>query len=80
MMLAPFEKAKELVDKFYEIGTVSEYEAIKCALITVREILQASPENFHPSEGFEDLLAFPDRTHVDAEKYWMKVKEEIEKL
>lgn len=45
-MQTPKEKAKELVDKYYELfsvdleNTISEYEAVHCAIIAVDEIVK----------------------------------------
>ena len=81
--MTPKEKAKELVDKFYQRfplkmnvitrkGDLSwEYdnwkEAKECALIAVDEIMKAV--------GWEKM-----ELGVDRDNYWEEVKQEIEKL
>ena len=58
------EKAKELVEQFYDIGLIDYHEAKQCALIAVEEILKYSR-----AHGFIGLT----------EEY-EQVKQEIEKL
>jgi predicted proteasome-type protease len=71
--MTPKEKAKELIDKFLEIGQPYGASRIprakQCALIAVDEILQANL-----STGIDT-----DKMIVDYE-YWQEVKNEIEKL
>jgi len=76
--MTPQEKAKELIDKFtFEIG---KFNAKQSALVTVNEII----------ESREDDSAFDDTMWENASEYyiphpmylnyWLKVKQEIEKL
>lgn len=69
-MLAPKEKAQELVDKYYDIEWLYEgynifmpkEKAKQCALIVVNEMLNVIQESY-------------DLDHI---KYWQEVKQEIE--
>jgi hypothetical protein len=78
--MTPKEKAKELVDKFYQttpneawinepLGIAEEYkawnQAKQCALIAVDEIIQA----------IEDIFET-----LDEREYWQSVKQEIQKF
>ena len=83
--MTPKEKAKELVDKFYQtfpltmdlITTIRdlswEYdswnEAKQCALIAVNEVILANP---HSNPLNTDVYSTMD--------YWQQIKQEIEKL
>lgn len=48
-MSEPRKKAEELVEKFYNVKTltgfsqITEYEAIQCAILCVKEIMEAIP-------------------------------------
>lgn len=66
--MTPKEKAKELVDKFYQ-GKHSTLTSKQCALITVDEIIAAIKE----ADTEDNIL------RLDIQ-YWNDVKEEIEKL
>jgi hypothetical protein len=88
--MTPKEKAKELVDKFYQttpneswinqpIGLKKEYKAWEqskqCALIAVDEIIGTSP--ILPRLGNNGYFS------ADIEfsnNYWKEVKQEIEKI
>ena len=66
------EKAKELVDKFYNVDIISadmmsscNIDAKQCALISVNEIIELDVWNCFNKEILE---------------YWEEVKNEIEKL
>jgi hypothetical protein len=64
--MTPKEKAKSLVEKYYEFNHIGNRHAVKCALIAVDEILNAlvySPTDYGASIFF-----------------WNQVKQEIEKL
>jgi len=71
--MTPQEKAKELVDKFYDIEYADFYqnngysmnwsEIQQCALIAVDEIIEVLSKDINPLVN-----------------YWFQVKEEIEKL
>lgn len=65
--MIPKQKAEELVDKYYQYFE-SNTNAKKCALIAVHEILQMVDESM---KGFLDS---------DIIRYWLEVKQEIEKL
>ena len=82
--MTPKEKAKELVDKFYQttpneawinepLGIAKEYksweQAKDCALIAVDEILEATKKY--------DYTLGPKPSYND---YWLKVKYQIEQL
>jgi|688.fasta_scaffold867493_1 hypothetical protein len=90
--MTPKEKAKELVDKFFEYSYRVKWDIDKnkwehnfdqskqCALIAVDEIIKASP--LEPNDTPEWLQPedwFPD-SNISAEKYWQEVKIEIENL
>jgi hypothetical protein len=68
------EKAKELVDKYYDLfsvkleNTICIYEAKHCALIAVDEMLQA---NVDLMENAENVRQY---------RFFEEVKQEIEKL
>ena len=69
--MIPKEKAKYLVDKFYDVDVISadmmsscSIDAKQCALIAVDEIIRI--ENHHKNHKWVE--------------YWQEVKEEIEKL
>ena len=69
--MIPKEKAKELVDRFYEIqlkskGYASVVLAKQCALICVDEIIEDATHD-----------PFNAKTRIE---YWQEVKQEIEKL
>lgn len=68
--MTPKEKAKELVDKFYEILPywVNEQDAKQCALIAVDEIIKLRKGYFYCTNPMQD------------ESYWQEVKTEIELL
>jgi hypothetical protein len=82
--MTPKEKAKELVDKFYQttpneawinepLGIAEEYkawnQAKQCALIAVDEILQSNP-----------IIFREDNSIMLNKSYWQDVKKEIEAL
>lgn len=67
--VTPEQKAKELYDKFYDLGhlietTYAKEHCKKCVIVCVDEILSTD-------EIFEN---------IPAKYYWDAVKEEIEKL
>jgi len=65
--MTPKEKAKELVEKFTMDNTrQGERNGIKCALIAVEEILAVKP--------------LWDLKDVKELNYWLKVKNQINKL
>ena len=73
--MTPKEKAKELVDKYYNLesegdkgGWMTKNDAKQCALIAVDEILKSNP-TIIDCNGTEFNY-----------KFWTEVKKEIEKL
>lgn len=72
--MSAVDKAKELVEKYYEPITVSLTYAKKFALIAVDEIIKAQPYYFYPGRKVTRI-----EDHSMAE-YWQEVKAEIEKL
>lgn len=66
--MTPKEKAKELVDRFYnEVRYMQRSK--ECALIAVDEVLKAIPDASDYDSPYNHELV-----------YWQLVKEEIEKL
>lgn len=65
-MIAPKEKAKELVDKFSTVGLQQRNEGIPCALISVEDTIAAL-----------DFNQWQNRKQIE---YYQEVKKEIEKL
>ncbi|MEI7584627.1 hypothetical protein [Runella sp.] len=63
--MTPYDKAKELVDKFTVIGLQQRNEGIQCALVAVDEVLEVI--QYAPNSGY----------YVN---YFKEVKNEIEKL
>jgi hypothetical protein len=74
-MITPKQKAKELVEKFklnvldYEGNGINEYKAKQCALIAVEEIIDLNLG-----------LSNCDENNWSIEKFYIEVKQEIEKL
>ncbi len=66
------EKAKYLVNKFSTVGLQQREEGIACALIACDEIINSAEDNEQYKLYASDLSDFSN--------YWMKVKQEIEKL
>lgn len=75
-MLNPKEKAKELVDRYYNLfsvdleNTISIYEAKECALTAIDYIIGSIPTQ--PSST--------EMERMDAIVFWINVKSEIENL
>lgn len=67
--ITPKEKAKQLVNKYLQIYDGRVIEAKKCALITVDEILDLNL-------GFSNC----DENNWEIERFYEKVKQEIENL
>lgn len=65
------EKAKELLDKFWNCGMMP-YEAKKCAIILCDETIEAL-------SSIQDINV-SGNILLDAIEYWQSVKIEIEKL
>jgi hypothetical protein len=75
--MTPKDKAKELVLKYekYFINIYTNYKAIKCALIVVDEIIEATSIKYEYNSDFELII-----TGKKPLQYWLDVKQEIEKL
>jgi hypothetical protein len=80
--MTPKEKAKELIFKFYDIEKNDGYFdyplfifSQKCALIAVDEIIKEVPTEILDTYKGETQFIINDNY-----KYWLKVKEEINKL
>lgn len=71
--MTPKEKAKELVDKMWNIdercGSIGFHEAKQCALIAVDEVLKVLKQ-----------LEKTEYKMIMSENFWLEVREEIEKL
>jgi hypothetical protein len=71
--MTPKEKAEELVDKFVQYTPAEEEfeypHAKQCALIAVDEMLNEYPSQV-PKDSYE----------MERHLYWIKVKNELEKL
>jgi len=72
MTLSPKEKAKDLVDKIWNIderyGSIGFHEAKQCAIIAVDEILN------------DDMFGMEEECFEKRINYWEDVKKEIELL
>ena len=82
--MTPNEKAREIVDKFYEVDTISadfmsssSIDAKQCALICVNEILDDLTQSF---EVAKDLHPHAQGLVAGSLKFWKEVKQEIEEL
>lgn len=84
--MTPQEKAKELIDKFYNYSSSLDeamthtqtqrwWSAKQCALIAVEEIIK--PMNYPKKYSFPSHIT----RHLSPplERYWQEVKQEIEK-
>ena len=79
-MISPQEKAKYLVDKFYDVDVISadmmsscSIDAKQCALIAVDEILK-------DYSYMQNVRNYNSNTIHSQRVYWQEVKQEIEKL
>jgi hypothetical protein len=72
--MTPKEKAKELVDKFFEYSdSADEFRfAVKCALIAVDEIINCLDDDDLYIQGESNIDGFIS--------YYKEVKQELEKL
>lgn len=83
--MTPKEKAKELVDKMYNVDfhddareiSMQYRHAKQCALIAVDEIIESNPTEYN--EKF-NLNPYHSECMESSIKYWNEVKQEIEKL
>jgi hypothetical protein len=71
--MTPKEKSKELVDKFSLVGLQQREEGIECALIAVDEIIE---QWIYIDTYLADLKGQFNPNL----KFWLEVKQEIEKL
>ena len=70
--MTPKETAKKLYKDMFRI-TESQYESKQCALIAVDELIECTPS--------VDIYPFNcQEIKPRVREYWIKVKEEIEKL
>ena len=76
--MTPQEKAEELVDKFQFILTEKQFGK-QCALISVDEILNCPAMNDCEQVKYSDG-SYAREYYEVPNKYWSKVKQEIEKL
>jgi hypothetical protein len=72
--MTPKEKAKDLIDKFYQEAPLDEIKfysndvmAKQCALIAVEEIIES---HYYALSGIKPMIY----------EYWNEVKQEIQKL
>ena len=90
--MTPKEKANELVDKFSNEVLIDNYEAKRCALIAVEEILKQF-EKIKVSHIINGYITYKDfeenltsiQNQLDSEmiskwNYWNEVKQEIQAL
>lgn len=74
--MSPQEKAEELFDKYrntimsFLSDNMKDYNAQQCALIAVYEMIRIAP---HGGD-------FDNEIQVDSKEYFIKVKEELEKI
>lgn len=71
------EKAKELIDKFIDYSddnggsiTVGYFNAARCAMVTVKELLEATKQEIARTNHFGYIY----------DTYWFEVKREIDKI
>lgn len=77
-IMTPYQKAKQLADKFSIVGLQQRNEGIACAIIAVDEIMNMSSKAMmvyiYSEDGTQILNQYPERT------YWFWVKQELENL
>ena len=66
--MTPKEKAKELVDKYCDVGSVDLDDAKYCAIVAVEEILE------------DDMYDMSEELFEKRINYWQEVEQEIKKL
>jgi hypothetical protein len=64
-------KARELVDKFWNVALLDSYEAKQCAIIAVQEILEALDS---------ETIIYGSEYLFEENKFWNEVLRQIEKL
>lgn len=76
--MTPQEKAKELIDKFtFEIG---KFNAKQSALVTVNEIIESRKDDIAFDDTMWEKTSEYYKPHPMYLNYWLKVKQQIEKL
>ena len=70
--MTPKEKAKELVDKYYNFGDQEFDYSKEFALIAVDEIIKNAKDYLHWMPCYSEVCG--------CKQYWNEVKHEIEKL
>ena len=84
--MTPKEKAKELVNKYYRIipldkMTIDYNLAKKCALIAIEEMIAEVYNISHQYTAVYDITTMSYNYEESKElKFWIEVKQEIEKL
>ena len=80
--MTPKEKAEDLVDKYYNyVGSILEQK--ECALIAVYEMLKSEPRypnNVDWDGAVPTHQYYYEAQREEAARYWLEVKQEIEKL
>ena len=77
--MTPKEKTVDIFYKYFE-ATNNHYIAKECALIAVNEIIESSPLDPNDAEEWLQPADWFSEANISAEKYWLEVKQEIEKL
>jgi hypothetical protein len=72
--MEPKQKARELFDKFKKNNKDTIFNAKKCALIAVDEIIESQPSVILMSIDGDET------EYMDKKHYWQQVKQEIEAL
>lgn len=77
--MTPKEKTVDIFYKYFQ-ATNNHYIAKECALIAVNEIIESSPLDPNDAEEWLQPEDWFSDANISAEKYWLEVKQEIEKL
>ena len=77
--MTPKEKAKELVDRFYNEVKYMERAKV-CALIAVDEIINSNPHIYIEIGGSDCRGDWSYKEAQSNQLYWKEVKHEIKKL
>ena len=77
--MTPKEKAKTLINNFYNLRGFDWDMALNCSLIAVDEIIKETPQ-LTPEETFIDGSCGVDFFINERFEYWNEVKNEINKL
>ena len=88
--MTPKEKAQELFKKYSSIKIKEVYDGIflsfaddlckQCALIAVNEIIESSPLDPNDAEEWLQPADWFSEANISADRYWIAVKKEIQKL